>query len=112
MIAEIVRSILYFITAAIFEISGIYGVWIWFREGKTFIFALMGFLSLLIYSIINTYQPAHFGRVYAAYGGVFVVMSILWGWKIDGISPDRFDIAGAGMIIFGVFTIMYARRIF
>ncbi len=112
MMAEIVRSFMYFITAAIFEISGVYGVWLWFREDKTVIFALIGFLSLVIYSIINTYQPANFGRVYAAYGGVFVVMSILWGWKIDGVLPDRFDVAGAGMIILGVFTIMYARRIF
>ncbi len=112
MIPEILRSMVYFFIAAIFEVSGVYGVWMWLRESRAFIFALLGFLSLAIYGFINTFQPAHFGRVYAAYGGVFVVTSILWGWKVDGIPPDVYDLIGAGIIISGVLIVMVGRHIF
>ncbi len=59
----------------------------------------------------SIYQPAHFGRVYAAYGGWFVVLSLLWGWYIDGIKPDRFDIIGGSICLVGVAVIMYAPRL-
>ena len=66
---------------------------------------------LATYGFVNTFQPAQFGRVYAAYGGVFVIMSILWGWQIDKIPPDRYDIIGAIVVLTGVFIIMYSRNI-
>jgi small multidrug resistance family-3 protein len=65
---------------------------------------------LVLYGVIPTFQPAHFGRVYAAYGGIFVVMSILWGWGIDQIRPDRYDLIGGLICLFGVFVIMYWPR--
>ena len=65
---------------------------------------------LIVYSVIPTFQPAHFGRVYAAYGGVFIVLSLLWGWGIDGNVPDRFDILGAVFSLLGVCIIMYWPR--
>jgi small multidrug resistance family-3 protein len=65
---------------------------------------------LVLYGIIPTLQPANFGRVYAAYGGVFVVLSILWGWKIDGVSPDTYDVIGGLIALLGVFVIMYWPR--
>jgi small multidrug resistance family-3 protein len=65
---------------------------------------------LVLYGIVPTYQPAHFGRVYAAYGGVFVVLSVLWGWGVDRVVPDRFDLLGAALCLAGVGVIMYWPR--
>jgi small multidrug resistance family-3 protein len=65
---------------------------------------------LFLYGIIPTFQPSHFSRVYAAYGGVFVVLSLAWGWLLDRQIPDRFDVAGALLCLVGVALIMYAPR--
>ncbi len=70
----------------------------------------MGAAVLVLYGLIPTYQAAHFGRVYAAYGGVFVVLSLLWGWAADRIAPDRYDLAGAALCLLGVAVIMYSPR--
>jgi small multidrug resistance family-3 protein len=83
---------------------------LWLREGKPAVYGLAGSSVLVLYGVIPTLQPANFGRVYAAYGGVFIVMSILWGWKIDGITPDRFDIVGGLIALVGVAVIMYWPR--
>ena len=72
----ITKSILLFIIAGICEIGGGYLIWIWLREGKGIWFAVAGAIILILYGIVPTFQPAHFGRVYAAYGGIFVVLSI------------------------------------
>ena len=65
---------------------------------------------LVVYGVIPTFQPANFGRVYAAYGGIFIVLSILWGWKIDKIAPDKFDLIGGFLALIGVVIIMYWPR--
>ncbi len=78
--------------------------------GKSAWVALAGAVVLILYGIIPTLQPASFGRVYAAYGGVFVVMSILWGWKVDNVMPDRFDMIGGLICLAGVSVIMYWPR--
>lgn len=106
----IIKSATLFILAGLCEIGGGYLVWLWLREGRSIWHGLAGALVLILYGIIPTFQPAHFGRVYAAYGGVFVVLSILWGWKIDGILPDRYDIIGGLICIIGVIVIMYWPR--
>lgn len=106
----IIKSIGYFLLAGLFEIGGGYLVWLWLREGKPISYAFVGSIILVLYGIIPTFQPAHFGRVYAAYGGVFIVLSILWGWKIDKIIPDRFDIVGGGVALIGVGIMMYWPR--
>ena len=106
----IAKSILLFIAAGLCEIGGGYLIWIWLREAKSSWFALAGAVTLIIYGIVPTFQPAHFGRVYAAYGGIFVVLSILWGWKIDHIRPDRFDLIGGLFCLIGVCIIMYWPR--
>ncbi len=108
-IVKILKSVVLFIIAGFCEIGGGYGIWVWLREGKTIFFGILGMFLLILYGFVPTFQPAHFGRVYAAYGGVFVVMSLLWGWKIDGIAPDKFDIIGGAIVLIGVFTIMYSR---
>lgn len=107
---EITKSLFYFVLAGLCEIGGGYLVWLWLREGKGVLFALAGAVILVLYGVIPTFQPAHFGRVYAAYGGIFVVLSVLWGWQIDKIAPDRYDIIGSLISLSGVFVIMYWPR--
>lgn len=106
------RSLFYFIAAGLFEIGGGYLMWLWLRGGKGLWLGLLGALVLVLYGIIPTFQPAdaHFGRVYAAYGGIFIAMSILWGWLIDHNVPDRFDLIGTAISLIGVLVIMYAPR--
>jgi len=105
-----IKSLLYFVAAGLCEIGGGYLVWLWLRENRPFYYAVIGAVILVLYGVIPTLQPASFGRVYAAYGGVFIVLSILWGWRIDKISPDRFDLIGGAVALVGVFIIMYWPR--
>lgn len=108
----IVRSLLLFLLAGLCEIGGGYLVWLWLRDGRALWIGALGGLILFLYGVVPTLQPkdAPFGRVYAAYGGVFVALSLLWGWRIDGIRPDRFDLLGGAIAIVGVAVIMYAPR--
>ena len=85
-------------------------MWIWLREGQSAGYAAVGALLLVLYGVVPTFQPADFGSVYAAYGGVFVVLSLLWAWGVDGTVPDRFDVIGAGVVLVGIGIIMYAPR--
>jgi len=106
----IVQSILLFVLAGICEIGGGYLVWLWIKEQKPLWYALIGSFILILYGVIATLQPATFGRVYAAYGGIFIVLSLLWGWKVDSVTPDNYDIVGAGVALLGMGIIMYAPR--
>ncbi len=103
-------SISLFVLAGLCEIGGGYLVWLWLRGGKPAGFAVAGAMLLIVYGMIPTLQPAHFGRVYAAYGGMFIILSLLWGWGADGTRPDRFDVVGAVMCLVGVAVIMYMPR--
>ena len=105
------RSIALFAAAALAEIGGAYLVWIGLRDDKGLLVAALGALALGLYGVVATLQPENeFGRVLAAYGGVFVVGSIAWGMTFDSFRPDRFDLAGAGICLVGVAVIMYAPR--
>jgi small multidrug resistance family-3 protein len=104
------KSLFYFLLAGLFEIGGGYLVWLWLREGKSLGLGILGGLILCLYGVIPTMQPAGFGRVYAAYGGIFIVLSILWGWKIDQVQPDRYDLIGGAIALAGVLVIMYWPR--
>ncbi|MEC4673457.1 MAG: YnfA family protein [Nitrospirota bacterium] len=104
------NSIGLFILAGLCEIGGGYLVWQWFREGRSLTLGLIGGCLLIVYGLIPTFQTAHFGRVYAAYGGMFILLSLLWGWALDGTRPDRFDVIGAMVCLGGVALIMYAPR--
>jgi small multidrug resistance family-3 protein len=104
------RSIALFIAAAIAEIGGAYLVWIGIKEHKGVLFIALGAIALTAYGLVAALQPSHeFGRVLAAYGGVFVVGSLLWGVAFDGFHPDRADLLGAVVCLAGVGIIMYAR---
>lgn len=108
--ALVLKSFALFVLAGLAEIGGGYLVWQWWRNGAPWLLGLLGAAALCLYGIIPTYQPAHFGRVYAAYGGIFVVLSTLWGWSLDRIAPDRFDLLGGALCLTGVAVIMYWPR--
>jgi len=110
--AAIVRSVVLFAAAGLCEIGGGYLVWLWLRDHRTAWLGALGGLILFLYGVLPTLQPesATFGRVYATYGGVFVVMSLFWGWWIDGVRPDRYDVIGGAIALAGVAVIMYAPR--
>jgi small multidrug resistance family-3 protein len=109
---EIIKSLFFFILAGLFEIGGGYLIWLWLRDGKSIWYGLIGAIVLILYGIVPTFQPqnSNFGRVYATYGGIFIVLSILWGWKIDNAIPDKFDIIGGVIALIGVIIIMYYPR--
>lgn len=105
------RSILLFVAAAISEIGGAYLVWIGIRDGKGAWVVVVGMIALGLYGVIAAFQPdATFGRVLAAYDGVFIIGSLAWGMIFDDFKPDRFDLIGASICLIGVATIMYAPR--
>lgn len=105
------RSILLFAAAALAEIGGAYLVWIGIKEDRGALFVLLGVLALGLYGVVAAFQPdANFGRVLAAYGGVFIVGSLVWGVVFDGFRPDRFDLVGAAICLVGVGVIMYWPR--
>ncbi|HKV39254.1 MAG TPA: YnfA family protein [Blastocatellia bacterium] len=106
----IVKSLSYFVLTGLCEISGAYLIWLWLRESKRVWLVLPGAALLVLYGIIQTRQPAQFGRVYSAYGGVFICLSLLWAWRVDGFRPDKFDVFGAALALAGVLVIMYSPR--
>src|SRR5215208_4716133 len=104
------RSISLFAVAALAEIGGAYLVWLGIKEHKGVLFVALGAMALTAYGVVAAFQPSHeFGRVLAAYGGVFIVGSLLWGVAFDGFQPDRADLIGAGICLVGIAVIMYAR---
>ena len=107
---SVVQSLSYFLLAGLCEIGGGYLVWLWLREAKSLWYAMAGAGLLILYGVIPTFQPASFGRVYAAYGGVFIVLALIWGWQVDRVVPDRYDLIGAGIALGGVGVIMYWPR--
>ena len=104
------QSIVLFVVAGFFEIGGGYLVWQWWRNEAHWSIGIAGAAILFLYGVVPTYQPAHFGRVYAAYGGWFIPLSLLWGWGVDHVAPDRYDIAGGLICLVGVTVIMYWPR--
>ncbi len=107
----IARSLVLFVVAALFEIGGAWLVWQGVREHRGLLFIAAGVLALGAYGFVATLQPdPHFGRILAAYGGVFVAGSLAWGVLVDGFRPDRYDITGALICLLGVAVIMYAPR--
>jgi small multidrug resistance family-3 protein len=105
-----IRSLLLFALAGLCEIGGGYLFWLWLREGKGVWLAVLGTIILAIYGVLPTLQTVSFGRAYAAYGGVFVVLSIFWGWLVDRVAPDKYDLLGGWIALLGVLVIMYAPR--
>lgn len=106
-----VRAAALFIFAGLAEIGGGYLVWLWLREQRSLWYGIIGGLILCVYGIIPTFQSfPHFGRVYAAYGGVFIILSVVWGWGIDRKTPDMYDGIGSVICLIGVYVMLWAPR--
>ncbi len=107
----VARSVVLFVLAAVAEIGGAWLIWQGVREHRGVAFVAAGIVALGAYGFVATLQPdANFGRILAAYGGIFVAGSLLWGMVVDGFRPDRYDVWGAGICLVGVAIIMYAPR--
>lgn len=107
----ILKSVVLFALAALAEIGGAWLIWQAVREERGWWWAGLGVMALGAYGFIATLQPdAHFGRILAAYGGVFVAGSLAWGVVVDGFRPDRWDLIGATICLIGVAVIMFAPR--
>ena len=105
------RAVGLFLLAGLAEIGGGYLMWRWLRSGAAWWIGGLGGLILVGYGVIPTLQrDVSFGRIYAAYGGMFVVASLLWGWRVDGHHPDRFDWIGAAIVLVGVTVIFFSPR--
>ena len=104
-------GLILFIVAGIAEIGGGYLIWLWLRESRPAYYGVIGGLSLVLYGIVATFQSfPTFGRVYAAYGGIFVVLSVLWGWGVDKKMPDLYDWLGAAICVVGVSIMLFVPR--
>ncbi|GAA0452618.1 UPF0060 membrane protein [Actinoplanes capillaceus] len=107
----IVRSLLLFLLAAFAEIGGAWLIWQGRRENRGLWWIAAGVIALGAYGFVATLQPdANFGRILAAYGGIFVAGSLAWGMVVDKFRPDRWDLIGAAICLTGVAVIMYAPR--
>jgi small multidrug resistance family-3 protein len=107
----VVRSIALFLLAAVAEIGGAWLVWQGWREHRGMLWIAAGLVALGAYGFVATFQPdPNFGRILAAYGGIFVAGSLTWGVVVDGFRPDRWDVTGAAICLLGVAVIMYAPR--
>ncbi|ARC57210.1 hypothetical protein AS850_08995 [Frondihabitans sp. 762G35] len=105
----ILRIVIVFVLAAIAEIGGAWLIWQAVREGRAWWWAGLGVIALGLYGFVATLQPdANFGRVLAAYGGIFVAGALAWGVIVDRFRPDRWDLLGATVCLFGVAVIMFA----
>ena len=107
---SIFYSLFFFFLAGFCEIGGGYLVWLWIREYNSWILGALGGFVLFLYGLVPTFQKAYFHRVYAAYGGIFIVMSLLWGLIFENKVPDTYDIIGAIIAICGIIIIFYYPR--
>jgi small multidrug resistance family-3 protein len=104
------KSLTLFIVAGLCEIGGGYLIWQWLKFDKPIWYGIAGGGTLVLYGIVATFQTASFGRVYAAYGGIFIMLALLWAYKADGFKPDRYDILGAIIALIGASIIVYMPR--
>lgn len=107
---KILRSLFLFFVAGLCEIGGGYLVWLWLREDMSWMLGVLGGFILFLYGIVPTFQPSYFHRIYAAYGGIFIVMALLWGLIFENVFPDFYDVLGAAVAIVGVIIIFYVPR--
>jgi small multidrug resistance family-3 protein len=104
------KVILFFILAGLCEIGGGYLVWLCLKEEKPVWYGILGTFVLALYGYVMTLQPSSFGKAYAVYGGIFIVMALLWAWKVDHFKPDKYDIIGAIVTLIGVGIILFFPR--
>jgi small multidrug resistance family-3 protein len=103
------RSIAFFLLAALGEISGCYAFWVWLRLDRSILWTIPGILALIIFAVALTQvETANAGRVYAAYGGIYIFSSIVWLWLVEGVKPDRWDLIGVSLALLGTVVILFS----
>lgn len=109
--APVIKTAIIYIAAAFFEIAGCFSFWIWLREGKTGWWLAPGVVSLVLFAgLLTQLDTAAAGRAYAAYGGVYIVASLLWLLVVEDVRPDRWDILGALICLMGAAVILFGPR--
>jgi small multidrug resistance family-3 protein len=103
-------TFLLFVVTALAEIAGCYCVYLWLKKGASAWWLAPAAVSLALFAWLLTLHPTAAGRVYAAYGGVYVATAVIWLWAIDGVRPDRWDLTGAAVAIGGMAIIMFGPR--
>jgi small multidrug resistance family-3 protein len=104
-------SLLVYIAAAVAEIAGCFAFWAWLRLEKSAFWLVPGVASLVVFAWLLTMVPSHAaGRIFAAYGGIYITASLVWMWLAEGVVPDRWDIAGAIVCLVGASMILLAPR--
>jgi len=105
------KSVIFYIGAAIAELGGCFAFWAWLRSGKSIWWIVPGVASLVVFAWLLTKVDAEFaGRAYAAYGGVYITASVLWMWVVERSSPDRWDVTGLMVCLLGAGIILFAPR--
>lgn len=108
----VVKTFAIFLAALAGELGGTYAVWRWLRGGETPLLAPAACALLLGYAAVQTLQPEdRYGRLFAGYAGMFLIGALLWGWGVDGKTPDRFDWIGAAIVLAGVVVVLFGRRL-
>lgn len=104
-------TIIVYVAAALAEIGGCFAFWAWLRLGKSIWWLIPGVVSLVLFASVLTLVPSDAaGRAYAAYGGVYIIASLMWLWAMEGVRPDRWDIAGAALCLIGAAVILFGPR--
>lgn len=103
------RSLLLFCIAAFGEISGCYAFWSWLRLGKSILWVLPGLVALTLFAVaLAQIETSNAGRAFAAYGGIYILLSLGWLWTVEGVKPDRWDLLGVAVCLIGTVIIMLA----
>ncbi|MHB1094336.1 YnfA family protein [Thiobacillus sp.] len=106
MITELAKTTALFIATAVAEIVGCYLPWLWLKQGKPGWLLLPAAVSLALFAWLLTLHPSAAGRTYAAYGGVYIAVALIWLWQVEGVTPTRWDLLGAGIALAGMAIIV------
>ena len=107
---QILITAMLFAATAVAEIVGCYLPYLWLRQGKSPWLVVPAAASLAVFVWLLTLHPNAAGRVYAAYGGMYVTVALVWLWLVDGIKPERWDFVGVALCLAGMGVIMFAPR--
>lgn len=102
------QTLSFFLLAALGEISGCYSFWAWLRLGKSILWIVPGLLALIIFAVaLAKVDASNAGRVYAAYGGIYLLSALFWLWLVEGVKPDKWDVSGVALALLGTIVILF-----